>query len=63
MVSGHTGNVVPGNRLWVRIPCPPPFKRLKHQHSLVLSFDDNRCYCLAVTRTVTKIGFSMLSPW
>ena len=23
MVSGHTGNVVPGNRLWVRIPCPP----------------------------------------
>ena len=23
MASGHTGNVVPGNRLWVRIPCPP----------------------------------------
>jgi hypothetical protein len=23
MVSGHTGNVVPGNRLRVRIPCPP----------------------------------------
>jgi hypothetical protein len=24
MASGHTGNVVPGNRLWVRVPCPPP---------------------------------------
>ena len=23
MASGDTGNVVPGNRLWVRIPCPP----------------------------------------
>ena len=23
MASGHTGNVVPGNRLRVRIPCPP----------------------------------------
>ena len=23
MASGHTGNVVPGNRLWVRVPCPP----------------------------------------
>jgi hypothetical protein len=23
LASGHTGNVVPGNRLWVRIPCPP----------------------------------------
>ncbi len=23
MVSGHTGNVVPGNRLRVRVPCPP----------------------------------------
>ena len=23
MVSGHTGNVVPGNRLRVRISCPP----------------------------------------
>ena len=23
MVSGHTGNVVPGNRLRVRAPCPP----------------------------------------
>ena len=25
MVSGHTGNVVPGNRLRVRVPCPPLF--------------------------------------
>ena len=25
MVSGHTGNVVPGNRLRVRISCPPLF--------------------------------------
>jgi hypothetical protein len=23
MASGDTGNVVPGNRLWVRVPCPP----------------------------------------
>jgi hypothetical protein len=23
MASGHTGNVVPGNRLRVRLPCPP----------------------------------------
>ncbi len=23
MASGHTGNVVPGNRLRVRVPCPP----------------------------------------
>ncbi len=23
MVSGDTGNVVPGNRLRVRLPCPP----------------------------------------
>jgi len=23
MASGDTGNVVPGNRLWVRAPCPP----------------------------------------
>jgi hypothetical protein len=23
MASGHTGNVVPGNRLRVRPPCPP----------------------------------------
>lgn len=27
MVSGHTGNVVPGNRLRVRLPCPPLRKR------------------------------------
>ena len=25
MASGHTGNVVPGNRLRVRVPCPPLF--------------------------------------
>ncbi len=23
MASGLTGNEVPGNRLWVRVPCPP----------------------------------------
>ena len=23
MASGHTGNVVPGNRLRVRVSCPP----------------------------------------
>ena len=23
MASGDTGNVVPGNRLRVRVPCPP----------------------------------------
>jgi hypothetical protein len=26
MASGHTGNVVPGNRLRVRVPCPPLVK-------------------------------------
>ena len=25
MASGRTGNVVPGNRLRVRLPCPPLF--------------------------------------
>jgi hypothetical protein len=25
MASGDTGNVVPGNRLRVRVPCPPHF--------------------------------------
>jgi hypothetical protein len=25
MASGDTGNVVPGNRLRVRLPCPPLF--------------------------------------
>ena len=31
MASGHTGNVVPGNRLRVRLPCPPPRKPLVFQ--------------------------------
>jgi hypothetical protein len=32
MASGHTGNVVPGNRLRVRISCPPP--NLRYCHAL-----------------------------
>ena len=34
MVSGHTGNVVPGNRLRVRISCPPLIwdKELRRLH-------------------------------
>jgi hypothetical protein len=47
MASGHTGNVVPGNRLRVRLPCPPLQKhrrpnkgepvaeRFQHVHCLV----------------------------
>jgi hypothetical protein len=31
MVSGHTGNVVPGNRLRVRVPCPPLAQNLSLQ--------------------------------
>jgi len=27
MASGDTGNVVPGNRLRVRLPCPPLYVR------------------------------------
>ena len=27
MASGHTGNVVPGNRLRVRVPCPPLWRQ------------------------------------
>ncbi len=35
MASGHTGNVVPGNRLRVRISCPPLSKFNKMKASVV----------------------------
>jgi hypothetical protein len=41
MASGHTGNVVPGNRLRVRLPCPPLFTKavvVKGERLLVCAF-------------------------
>ena len=34
MASGDTGNVVPGNRLRVRISCPPPRQKPHRSHGL-----------------------------
>jgi hypothetical protein len=39
MASGDTGNVVPGNRLRVRVPCPP----LSRDAVIVMGF--SLCIC------------------
>ncbi len=34
MASGDTGNVVPGNRLRVRVPCPPLIQKPRKPNDL-----------------------------